>query len=95
MVVQSFLTGRDIPMMNEKAISNILIDVDFLEDSLKQIGRPHLASVFLELRLVSFISAVFANFWLDTGGSDDFYSPERNSSRIPCAYQPPCIVCCC
>lgn len=40
--------------MNEKAISNILIDVDFLEDSLGHIGRPHLASVFSELRLVSF-----------------------------------------
>jgi hypothetical protein len=48
-------------MMNEKAISNILIDVDFLEDSLKHIGRPHLASVFSELRLVSFISARI--FW--------------------------------
>src|SRR6202044_517454 len=31
---QDFLTGRDIPMMNENAISNILIDVDFLEDEL-------------------------------------------------------------
>jgi len=40
-------------MMNENAISNILIDVDFLEDILKQIGRSHLSSVFSELRLVS------------------------------------------
>lgn len=40
-------------MMNENAISNILIDVDFLEEELKRIGRSHLASVFVELRLVS------------------------------------------
>ena len=40
-------------MLNENAISNILIDVDFLEDSLKQIARPHLASVFAELRQVN------------------------------------------
>lgn len=40
-------------MMNENAISNILIDVDFLEEELKRIGRPHLSGVFGELRLVS------------------------------------------
>ena len=51
--VQDFLTGRDIPMMNENAISNILIDVDFLEGELKRIGRSHLATAFNELRLVS------------------------------------------
>jgi hypothetical protein len=51
--LQDFLTGRDIPMMNENAISNILIDVDFLEDELKRIGRSHLVTVFIELRLVS------------------------------------------
>jgi exocyst complex component 6 len=39
-------------MMNENAISNVLIDVDFLEDAFKRIGRPHLTSVFVELRLV-------------------------------------------
>jgi len=39
-------------MMNENAISNILIDVDFLEDELKRIGRSHLTTVFTELRLV-------------------------------------------
>jgi hypothetical protein len=50
--LQSFLTGRDIPMMNENAISNILIDVDFLEEELKRIGRSHLTAVFGELRLV-------------------------------------------
>jgi hypothetical protein len=43
-------------MMNENAISNILIDVDFLEDELKRIGRSHLITVFTELRLVGPIS---------------------------------------
>jgi len=44
------VTGRDIDMINENAISNILIDVDYLEDALKKIGRSHLAAVFTELR---------------------------------------------
>lgn len=39
-------------MMNENAISNILIDVDFLEGELKRMDRSHLASVFVELRMV-------------------------------------------
>lgn len=53
--LMNFLTGRDVPMMNENAISNILIDVDFLEDELKRIGRPHLTLVFAELRLTTSI----------------------------------------
>ncbi|KAF9472959.1 exocyst complex component, sec15 subunit [Pholiota conissans] len=53
--LMDFLTGHDIPMMNENAISNILIDVDFLEDELKRIGRSHLANVFVELRLTTSI----------------------------------------
>lgn len=40
-------------MMNENAISNILVDVDFLEDEFKRIGRSHLTTVFTELRSVS------------------------------------------
>jgi len=54
--LMNFLTGRDIPMMNENAISNILIDVDFLEDELKRIGRSHLATAFTELRLTTSIA---------------------------------------
>lgn len=50
---QGCLAGRDIDMINENAISNILIDVDYLEDALKRIGRSHLVSVFIELRSVS------------------------------------------
>lgn len=51
-IYQSFLTGRDIPMMNENAISNIMIDIDFLDEELKRIGRSHLSSAFVELRMV-------------------------------------------
>jgi len=50
--LQTFLTGRDVPALNENAISNILVDVDFLEEEFKRIGRPHLTSVFTELRSV-------------------------------------------
>ncbi|KAG5651378.1 hypothetical protein H0H81_008877 [Sphagnurus paluster] len=49
--LMDFISGRDIPMMNENAMSNILIDVDFLEEELKRIGRSHLSSVFVELRM--------------------------------------------
>ncbi|PFH51362.1 hypothetical protein AMATHDRAFT_40154 [Amanita thiersii Skay4041] len=48
-----FLTGRDILIINENAISNILIDVDFLEGELKRISRPHLTSAFAELRMTA------------------------------------------
>ncbi|KAI3612207.1 exocyst complex sec15 subunit [Moniliophthora roreri] len=48
--LMDFLTGRDIPMLNENAISNVLIDVDFIEDQLRNIGRAHLSSAFVELR---------------------------------------------
>lgn len=39
-------------MMNENAISNILVDVDFLEEEFKRNGRPHLMAAFAELRAV-------------------------------------------
>ncbi|KAJ7682603.1 rsec15 [Mycena polygramma] len=53
--LMDFLTGRNIPMMNENAISNILIDVDFLEEELRRIGRGHLSTVFIELRTTTSI----------------------------------------
>lgn len=48
--LMDFLTDRNIPMMNENAISNILIDIEFLEDQFKTSGRSHLITVFGELR---------------------------------------------
>ncbi|OSC98994.1 rsec15 [Trametes coccinea BRFM310] len=44
-----FLTGRDIPMINEHAIANLLMDVDFLDEELKRSGHSHSAA-FTELR---------------------------------------------
>ncbi|KIY74221.1 exocyst complex subunit Sec15-like protein, partial [Cylindrobasidium torrendii FP15055 ss-10] len=53
--LMDFLTGRNVPMLNEFAISNILNDVDFIEEELKRAGRPHLCSVFQELRATTSI----------------------------------------
>ncbi|CAL1701124.1 unnamed protein product [Somion occarium] len=53
--LMDFMAGRNIPMMNENAISNILVDVDFLEDEFKRNGRPELCSVFQELRMTTSI----------------------------------------
>ena len=39
-------------MMNENAISNILVDINFLEEEFKKNGRPQLMSAFAELRAV-------------------------------------------
>lgn len=50
---KDFLTGRNIAMMNENAITNLLVDCDFLETEFRRIGRPQLCSAFNELRAVS------------------------------------------
>lgn len=47
------MTGRDVPMLNENFIINILTDVDFLEQEFQRNGRPQLMSAFIELRTVS------------------------------------------
>ncbi|EMD40837.1 hypothetical protein CERSUDRAFT_111421 [Gelatoporia subvermispora B] len=47
-----FLAGRNVPMVNENAISNVLVDVDFLEEEFKRNGRGHLNAAFNELRTV-------------------------------------------
>jgi hypothetical protein len=39
--------------MNEAAISNILVEVDFIEQSLRDSGQSHLSSNFDRLKLVS------------------------------------------
>jgi hypothetical protein len=73
---QGCLTGRDIDMINENAISNILIDVDYLEDALKRIDRSHLVTVFVELRAVSKGNSLIklnANIFIRP---DDVYPPQ-------------------
>ena len=54
---QDFLTGRDIPMMNENAVANLLLDVDFLDEELKRNGHSHSAA-FAELRSVCHLPLV-------------------------------------
>jgi hypothetical protein len=49
---QNFMIGPDVPAMNENAISNVLVDTEFLEGELTRIGRGHLSSVFAELHSV-------------------------------------------
>ncbi|KAF8591599.1 exocyst complex subunit Sec15-like protein [Ramaria rubella] len=50
--LMDFLTGRNVPFINDNAISNLLVDVDFLEEELKRIGRSHLNGAFGELRSI-------------------------------------------
>ncbi|EPT03610.1 exocyst complex component sec15 subunit [Fomitopsis schrenkii] len=50
-----FLTGRNVPMINENGVANLVTDIDFLEDEFKKSGHAHLNAAFLELRLMSTI----------------------------------------
>ncbi|KDQ64317.1 hypothetical protein JAAARDRAFT_52281 [Jaapia argillacea MUCL 33604] len=50
-----FLTGRNVPAINEAGISNLLVDIDFLEEELKSVGRGHLSSAFSEIRAMTSI----------------------------------------
>ncbi|KAI0315382.1 exocyst complex component sec15 subunit [Amylostereum chailletii] len=54
--LMDFLTDHSIAMINENAISNILVDVDFLEDQFRNTGRSHLNSVFQELRATTSVA---------------------------------------
>jgi exocyst complex component 6 len=58
------LTGRDIPILNENAIANILIDVDFLSNELSRIGRGELVVIFKELRTVRMATISLTEFLL-------------------------------
>jgi exocyst complex component 6 len=46
------MTGKDIPMLNENFVINILTDVDFLDQEFQRNGRPQLMTAFAELRMV-------------------------------------------
>jgi hypothetical protein len=41
-----------VQRLNEAAISNILVEVDFIEQSLRDSGQAHLSSNFDRLKLV-------------------------------------------
>ncbi|KIP10689.1 hypothetical protein PHLGIDRAFT_494456 [Phlebiopsis gigantea 11061_1 CR5-6] len=70
-----FLTGRNIPMMNENAISNILMDVDFLEEEFKRAGKPHLMAAFAELRAITSIAL--------NNNVQQFLNPPTRQSTYP------------
>jgi len=46
------LCGRNIPMINENGISNVLVDVNFLETEFTALGKHKLHPSFVELRQV-------------------------------------------
>lgn len=46
------MVSDSIKKMNEEAISNILVDVDFIEQSLRDSGQAHLSSIFDHLKQV-------------------------------------------
>jgi hypothetical protein len=48
--LMDFLTDRTIEKINENAIANILVDLDFLEEQFRSAGRANLISLFNELR---------------------------------------------
>jgi hypothetical protein len=77
-----------VQAINENAISNVLVDVDFLEEAFKRIGRSHLTNVFGELRSVGPLAAPY---WLWAAPSnrgyiiyyiDDLDRPFRHRARI-------------
>ncbi|KAF8917838.1 exocyst complex component, sec15 subunit [Mucidula mucida] len=80
-----FLTGREymdsIPMLNENAISNVLNDIDFIEDELKRLGRQHICVVFNELRSTTSIplNNAVQEFLVPTNRSTSFANvkPKR------------------
>ena len=82
-------------MMNENAISNILIDVDFLEDELKRIGRSHLATAFTELRLVSYMIPEIVRDYDIEHVTDNIHCTRRYCSRISGTCQQAYVICTC
>ncbi|KAH9002467.1 exocyst complex component sec15 subunit [Lactarius hatsudake] len=53
--LMDFLTDRNTATMNENAMANVLIDVDFLEEQFRSAGRENLVSLFSELRATTTI----------------------------------------
>jgi len=51
-VSQDYMVGTSVQRLNEAAISNVLVEVDFIEQSLRDSGQSHLSSHFDHLKLV-------------------------------------------
>jgi len=69
-----------VQQLNEAAISNILVEVDFIEQSLRDGGQSHLSSNFDRLKLVSWVHCVLCFLTLPwTAGID---SAEQQCPRL-------------
>lgn len=90
--LQDFLVGNSIKMLNENAISNILVDLDFLDAEFNRIGRSHLTTLSIELRQVRHVST---HMMLPSS----FRTDCDNRTQRYCAGVPPSrgkagIICC-
>ena len=57
-VAQDFVFGPNVPMINENALSNLMVDIDFLDSEFKRLGKSFTS--FQELHLVrSIIESLF------------------------------------
>jgi len=45
-----FITDPNVTTMNENGLVNLLVDVDFIDGQLRDIGRGHLSNAFKELK---------------------------------------------
>lgn len=92
---QDFLTGRDIPMMNENAIANLLMDVDFLDEELKRSGHSHSAA-FTELRSVrrpsEFPTLIILIEGIVVSHTDGVRSDVRRGECVSCRIDPPDVI---
>ncbi|KAG8761483.1 hypothetical protein FRC14_003896 [Serendipita sp. 396] len=50
--LMEYLAGSSIQQLNEVALTNILVDVDFIDQSLRDCGQSHLSAIFDPLRLI-------------------------------------------
>ena len=64
-------------MINENGISNILVDINFLESEFKNKGRPELMAAFAELRAVGTPSLVGSSHLLSEYAPDYFHRDVR------------------
>ncbi|KAG8961089.1 hypothetical protein FRC03_005785 [Tulasnella sp. 419] len=48
--MMNFLVGPEVPSINDNGLSNLLVDIRFLEDYFQQNGKPEFMSVFSELK---------------------------------------------
>jgi hypothetical protein len=89
-------------MMNENAIANIVVDLDFLEEQFRGAGRANLVSLFTELRAVRYrfshrLALVppppFFLLFVGAPHIDDINSDVRFGDEVPDPITTPNDVC--